>query len=62
MGSSDYIGVVLWSFLGIRRREAAGSELGAARPIVLLAAAIALAAAFVAVLIGAATFAARLPN
>jgi hypothetical protein len=51
--------MVLWGFLGIRRHEAASSELGSARPLVLLATGIALAAMFVAGLVGAATLAVR---
>lgn len=46
MGTLVYIRMVLWSFLGIRRRAAADDELASVKPLALVATAIALAAAF----------------
>jgi hypothetical protein len=41
-----YVRMVLWSFFGIRRRDAAGDEFATAKPLVLLATALCLAALF----------------
>ena len=46
MGAWGYVRAVLWSFFGVRRRAAAGDELTKAKPLVLVAVAIALAALF----------------
>ncbi|RTL32134.1 MAG: DUF2970 domain-containing protein [Burkholderiales bacterium] len=46
-----YIRMVLWSFFGIRRSTSAESEITQAHPLLLIATAVALAAAFVLVLI-----------
>ena len=47
MDSLSYIRMVLWAFFGVRRGAAAGRELTAARPLLLGATALGLAAAFV---------------
>jgi len=41
-----YVRMVLWSFFGIRRSAAAGQELPSAKPAVVVATAVALAAVF----------------
>ncbi len=46
MGTLGYVRTVLWSCFGVRRSAAAGDELTKAKPLVLVAAAIALAAVF----------------
>ena len=58
MGSLQYVRMVLWSFFGIRRRARADAELGRAKPLPLLLAAIVLAGVFVTLLLGAAHWAA----
>jgi hypothetical protein len=62
MNAIDYIRMVLWSFLGIRKGTAAGREAVAARPLVLLVTAVGLAAAFVLVLLLVATLATHKPS
>ena len=57
MGTLGYVRAVLWSFFGIRRRAAAGDELTKAKPLVLVAVAIALAAVFGLTLYGLANLA-----
>lgn len=47
MDSLSYIRMVLWAFFGVRRGAAAGRELTVARPLLLGATALVLAAAFV---------------
>jgi hypothetical protein len=53
-----YIRMVLWSFLGIRRRAGADEELSTARPVPLVLIAIALAGGFGALLLWVANYAA----
>lgn len=57
MNTIDYIRMVLWSFLGIRKGDAAGRDAVSARPLVLLVTAVGLAAAFVLTLLLVATVA-----
>jgi len=52
-----YIRMVLWSFLGIRRRAGADAELARVRPVPLLVTAVLLAGGFAAFLMWVATFA-----
>jgi hypothetical protein len=59
MNAIDYIRMVLWSFLGIRKGAAAGREAVSVRPLVLLVTAVGLAGAFVVVLVLVATLAAH---
>jgi hypothetical protein len=59
MNAVDYIRMVLWSFLGIRKGAAAGREAVSARPLVLLVTAVGLAGAFVLALLLVATVAVR---
>ena len=59
MGTLGHVRAVLWSFFGIRRRAAADDELAKAKPLVLLAVAIALAAVFGLTLYGLANLAVR---
>lgn len=54
-----YVRMVLWSFIGIRRRSGATDEFAQVRPGALAIVAVALAAGFVAVLATVATFAGR---
>jgi len=53
-----YIRMVLWSFLGIRRRAGADEEIASVSPLILIVVAIAIAACFGALLVGLAVFAA----
>ena len=57
MGTLGYVRAVLWSFFGIRRRAAAGDELAKAKPLVLVAVTLALAAVFGLTLYGLANLA-----
>lgn len=50
--------MVLWSFIGIRRRSGAADEFAQVRPTALAVTAVAIAAGLVAVLAGVATLAA----
>lgn len=59
METLSYVRMVLWSFLGIRRRGAAAEELSQARPLVLVAVALGLAGVFGITLWGLAHVAAR---
>jgi hypothetical protein len=59
MGSLGYVRAVLWSFFGVRRRAAADDGLAKARPLVLVAVAIVLAAVFGLTLCGLAHLAVR---
>ncbi len=54
-----YVKLVLWSFFGIRRGQAASEELGQARPLPLILMAVTLAGCFALFLILLAIFAAR---
>jgi len=54
LNSLRYVRMVLWSFIGIRRRAGADEELARLRPVPLLVTAVVLAAAFGALLIWAA--------
>lgn len=47
MGALSYVRMVLWGFFGVRRNAAAGRELTSARPLLLAATGLGLAAAFV---------------
>lgn len=57
MGALRYVRMVLWSFLGIRRRAGADEELARARPVPLLVTALLLAAVFVGLLMSVASMA-----
>lgn len=46
MEAIRYVRMVLWSFFGVRRRNAAADELAKARPVILIAVALGLAALF----------------
>lgn len=59
MGILGYVRAVLWSFFGIRRRATAGDELAKAKPLALVAVALALAAVFGLTLYGLANLAVR---
>jgi hypothetical protein len=59
MNAVDYIRMVLWSFLGIRKGAAAGREAVSARPLVLLVTAVGLAGVCVLTLLLLATVAVR---
>jgi hypothetical protein len=53
-----YVRMVLWSFLGIRRRAGADEEIATVSPLILILVAIAIAACFGALLVALAVFAA----
>jgi hypothetical protein len=57
MGTWGYVRAVLWSFFGVRRSAAAGDELARARPLVLVAVALASAGVFGLMLYGLAQLA-----
>ncbi|MGA0610499.1 DUF2970 domain-containing protein [Caldimonas sp. KR1-144] len=58
MNGLRYVRMVLWSFIGIRRRSGAVDEFAQVRPSALVVAAVALAGGLVAVLALVATLAA----
>lgn len=55
LSPSRYLQAVLWSFFGLRRGAGARDDMTSLRPLPLIATGIALAAAFVCVLLLAAT-------
>jgi hypothetical protein len=57
MGTLGYVRAVLWGFFGVRRRAAASDELAAAKPLVLVAVGVTLAAVFGLMLYGLANLA-----
>lgn len=59
MNAARYVRLVVWSFFGIRRSEAASEELEGVRPIPLILTAITLAIGFAGFLILLASFAAE---
>jgi hypothetical protein len=59
MNPLSYVRMALWSFFGIRRRAAAGEELTKARPLALVATALALGGTGVLGLLGLAVMAVR---
>lgn len=59
MNGLRYVRMVLWSFIGIRRRAGANDEFAQVKPTALAVVAVALAAGFVALLATVATLAGR---